>query len=74
VAIGEESSKLKTGKFAVIVDLANSGKNEEQIQTEIKSRYGQLSDKTLYLIGREWRRVNGCLRQRDASKTAKLSS
>jgi hypothetical protein len=62
-AIGEDSSKPKTGKLAVIVGLAKAGKNEKQIQAEIESQYGPLSNHTMYIIGREWRRVNGCLRQ-----------
>ncbi len=32
------------------------------------SQYGQLSNLTMYIVGREWRRVNECLRQRGAKK------
>jgi hypothetical protein len=62
-------SEKKTGKLALIVGLAKAGKNENQIQAEIKSQYGPLSNNTMYIIGREWRRVNGCLRQWGARKS-----
>jgi hypothetical protein len=65
---GRHESEKKTGKLALIVGLAKAGKNENQIQAEIKSQYGPLNNHMMYIIGREWRRVNECLRQRGARK------
>jgi hypothetical protein len=48
----------KTSKFAFIVELAQAGKTESQIATAVKNEFGPLNRRFIYLVGREWRRVN----------------
>ena len=60
----------KTGRFALIVSMANAGNTESQIAAALKNQYGPLSSHLTYLVGREWRRVNMLGRHFAAAKAA----
>jgi hypothetical protein len=54
-------------RLEVIVRLAKDGRSEAQIAKVIGHDFGPLSQATAYIIGREWRRANNCLRQRKSA-------
>ena len=59
---GNNSMKNKSSsnqdKLAFIVTLVKAGKTEAAITAELKKEYGEVSNHSAYIIGREWRRVN----------------
>lgn len=62
VLLAEQTAPTPTpnsdNKFTLIVGLAKAGKTESQITAAVKNQFGPLSDRTTYIVGREWRRVN----------------
>lgn len=60
----------KTGNILdFVVELAKEGNSEKEMLAGVKREYGEPSAHTTYIVGREWRGVNG--RPSKAAKTAK---
>ena len=52
------TTEPKQDKLSFIVALAQAGKTDEQIKSEVKKTFGEITAHYEYISGREWRRVN----------------